>query len=130
MPIFRQDEETDIPEIFGKTVRDILIVAGNASDAVIIMHLHVDDTWLRIFLDAGLLFVNETAGPDPEDDLEEGIGYRDVGAQYSLIGRVVTAARMAGGVFAIQFQPSAALTLTQKDLDSDVLLGVTHSESS
>jgi hypothetical protein len=128
MPISRQDDETELREIYGKMTNDILIVAGDNADVVVIMYMNVEGAWLRIFLQAGLLFVSESQ-PDPEDDLDEGTDYIDIGAKYALKGQFIKSACMKDGVFAIAFDSGASLTLTLKEMDGVSVLRVDDAEA-
>lgn len=80
MAITRQHASTDVAELVGVRCEKLFAIPGVAPDIVIAAYLLADGTWYRFFIDAGLLFLDECEGPDPEDDLAPGDDYVDIGA--------------------------------------------------
>lgn len=111
--ITRQHEETDIYEIVGKVCEKLISVPEEGEDTVILLYILIDHIWLRIFLDDGLIFVDESAGPDPDDDLDEGETYVNLHEKYDCVGKIITMANMKGGVFSLGFSSGLTIKLEQ-----------------
>lgn len=109
----RQHAETEISEIIGDTVECLLAVKGNTDDDVISLYILVRGIWLRVFLDAGLLFLDISDSPDAEDDLDEGASYWDLSETYGIKAEEISAANMKHGVFRLAFKSGAEFAFEQ-----------------
>lgn len=96
MSITRQHSETEIYELYGKTCDELLaVVQKEKSNIADYLYLRTHDKWHRFALSAGLLFWDENAAPDPEDDIEE--AYRDLGIELKLVNKVLKKIEMKNG---------------------------------
>ncbi len=128
MRISRQSPNPEIVEIHGKVCRKLLAVPDdNNPDAIVIFYLLVDGLWLRMFLDAGLLFVHEVEGPDPVDDLNGGQDYLDLTDQFDCAGTTIVSAVMRDRVFTLQLDGGTEFCFSERD--DDTILEVKHSSS-
>jgi len=103
----RQHCEIEISEIAGETVERMLAVRGICSGSLVLFYIFIRGTWLRIFLDAGVLFLDVCDAPDAEDDLDEGIEYLDLSENHGIKGEKVRKAFMKNGVFRLVFESGA-----------------------
>jgi hypothetical protein len=120
MKISRQHSETEITEIVGKRCSSILAVGGSIANSIIIFYVSFADVWLRIFLDAGVLFVETCDEPDREDDLDEGSDYIDIAKVYGLSDAEVDKASMKGGVFKLGFKCGTLLLFEQQGDETEL----------
>lgn len=105
--------EGEIREIAGGTVEGILAARGSATDRVLLVYILLDDSWLRAFLDEGVLFLGPCDGPDPEDDLDAGDEYLDFSGIWSVRGEEIRKASVKDGAFRIAFKSGAELILEE-----------------
>jgi len=113
MKIFRQHTETELPEIVGKLCSEIVAVPSDEENVVYSLYLRVEETWLRIFIQAGLLFADECSGPDPEDDLSEDEKYLDLGDGRLTGISMVKSAVMRNGVFTVCLSCDTLIKLSE-----------------
>jgi hypothetical protein len=113
--VARQHSETELSEIACDTVERILAVRGTGNDSLVLFYVLIRGFWLRIFLDAGVLFLNVCDGPDAEDDLGEGDEYLDLSDNYGIKGEEVSKAFMKNGVFRIAFNSGAEFIFEQRE---------------
>lgn len=118
--ISRQHSETEIPEIVGKTCDSILAVGGSIIGNILIFYVSLGGMWLRIFLDAGALFVDVCEGPDPEDDLDDGEKYLDLITIYGLKKEEISVASMKDGVFRLGFKSGVEMHFKQKGEETEL----------
>jgi hypothetical protein len=111
--VARQHSETELSEIAGDVVERILAVRGTGNDGLVLFYVFIRGFWLRIFLDAGVLFLNVCDGPNAEDDLSEGDEYLDLSENYGINGEEVSKAFMKNGVFRIAFKSGAEFIFEQ-----------------
>ena len=116
--ISRQHSETEIAEIVGKICKSILAVGGAAPNSILIFYVALNDVWLRMFLDTGVLFVDTCDGPDREDDLEEGAEYLDLAMMHGLKGKEISSASMKNGIFRLGFKCGTELLVEQHGEES------------
>jgi hypothetical protein len=77
MKITRQHESTTIEELNSTECVSLLGIGPGGEQGYYAWYLKANNTWYRFFIQHGILFW-DTAAPDPEDDLAEGEGYREV----------------------------------------------------
>ncbi|MGN6152771.1 MAG: hypothetical protein ACTHOH_12320 [Lysobacteraceae bacterium] len=106
-----QHGNTDIPEIAGTTVENLVAVRGSGVDRVLLIYLLLDGNWLKLFLDEGVLFVSVSDGPDAEDDLDAGDAYMDFPGLQGMRGEEIRRASVKNGAFRIVFKSGAELIL-------------------
>lgn len=115
MNIYRQHDETELSEIYGMDCKKIMAVPSGQKDIVHCLYLYVGSIWLRIFINAELLFVDECEGPDPEDDLDEDEEYIDYWGSLEKRNNIIESACMKAGVFTIVFRGGAILMLSETE---------------
>ncbi|WP_445358068.1 hypothetical protein [Microbulbifer sp. ANSA005] len=113
MDIYRQDDETEISEIYGMQCNEILAIPSDRDGNVHALYLNVGLLWLRLFIDAGLLFVDKCNGPDPEDDLDDSENYISYADYLRERNRYVRAAFMKDGVFTLLLQKGGGIVVTE-----------------
>lgn len=84
MAVTRQDAETVITELEGTRCEQLLAVPGADPDTALFLYMKAGGTWYRFYLDAGLLFWDESTGPAPEDDLAPSEAYQDLTSRLGL----------------------------------------------
>ncbi len=62
-----QHDNVDITDLRGVRCESLLAVC--LGDEFCFAYISAEGTWLRFFLDEGVLFLSECEGPDPDDDL-------------------------------------------------------------
>ena len=107
----RQLAEGGIPEIAGAMLERVWAVSGAETGRVLSIYLLLQDLWFRVFLDAGVLFLDVCDGPDAEDDLAAGEAYLDFSGMQRMQGEVIRKASVENGVFRIAFESGATLIL-------------------
>lgn len=113
MSISRQHEQTEIYEIHGAECKRMLAVPGANDGEIIFVHMLVGETWLRFFLDAGVLFVEEGVGPVPDEDLADGEDYIDLTAKYDCEGSKIEKASKHEDVFELALSADLIFTFKQ-----------------
>lgn len=113
MKIFRQHAETELPEIVGRVCSEVVAVPSEEENVVYSLYMRVEEIWLRIFIQAGLLFVDECRGPDPEDDLSEDEEYLDLGDGRLTGKTMVKSAEMRDGVFTVCLSCDTSFNLSE-----------------
>jgi hypothetical protein len=113
MAIRIQDAEVDVEELVGTRCDRFLAVPGAAVDLVLVLYIFAGGAWYRFFLDAQLLFLDECAGPDPEDDLVPGETYIDLGEVLGCTGAVIEEFAMHAGTLIIRFSGGESLVLSE-----------------
>lgn len=116
----RQHADADISEIVGGTIESVLAVRGTAFDRVQLIYVLIHGIWLRVFLDAGVLFLDVCDGPDAEDDLDAGDEYFDLSGAFGIRGEQVARAFIRQGVFKIAFKSGAELIFEQYEEEARV----------
>ncbi|WP_395374716.1 hypothetical protein [Marinicella sp. W31] len=107
--ISRPHTETEIAEIIGKPVQTILAVPGSTPHSLSYFYIGFEGTYVRVFLDAGLLFVDDCAGPDKDEDLEPDSDYLDLTLMYKLTAQNITKAFLKNHVFRLLFESGTEL---------------------
>lgn len=110
-PIYRQDEETTVPELYGQRCSAFGAVVRPGDERWGLAHLQLDGGWHRFYLDAGLLFWAEIPAPSLEDDLDDGEIYRDIGASLRAIGAEITKIEMRDCILVLEFGTGARVVL-------------------
>lgn len=110
-PIFRQDEETSIPELYGQRCTGFGAVVRSRDEHWGPVHLQLDGGWHRFYLDAGLLFWAEIPEPTMEDDLSDGETYRDIGSTLRVLGAAITKIEMHDSTLVLEFGTGARIIL-------------------
>ena len=110
-PIYRQDEETSIPELYGQRCTAFGAVVRSRDAHWGPVHLQLDGRWHRFYLDAGLLFWVEIPAPTIEDDLSDGETYQDIGASLRVLGAFVAKIEMHDCTFVLEFGTGARVVL-------------------
>lgn len=113
--VTRQHETTQVAEFVGRLCEEFLAVPGAGADEIGVLYLRLEQSWYRAFLDEGVLFLDESSGPDPEDDLDDGVEYLDL-AQALRVGRArLTEFSVRDAVLRVAFDAGAPLVLTEQD---------------
>jgi len=74
MRIFRQHAESELHEIVGNVCSKLIAVPSEEENVIYSLYMSVGNIWLRIFIQAGLLFVDECSGPDPRSaSMQDGV---------------------------------------------------------
>ncbi len=115
MPIYRQHESTELQEIHNKKCNKILGIPTDNDGIFIALYVQLNEIWLRVFIQAGILFVDECDGPDPEDDLDDNEEYVDISLPYDDQCLMVKSAVMKDGVFQIVFSEYLKLSLAETE---------------
>ena len=113
--ISRPHTDVDISELIGQPILSILAVPGATAHSLTYFYIGYDNTYLRIFIDAGLLFVDPCNGPDKTEDLEPDQEYLDFTLMYKLASQTITKAAMKNGVFRLLFQSGTELRFKEND---------------
>lgn len=113
MNIFRQHGQTELHEIIGKVCKKVLAIPSEEKGIILALYLMVDEIWLRVFIQAELLFVDQCDGPDPEDDLADGEEYLDIGLDIGCEESEISSAVMMDGVFKINFSNQTVIVLSE-----------------
>lgn len=111
MNVSRQHASTEVTELVGVVCEQLLAIPGSAPDVFVAAYLRASGIWYRFFLDAGLLFLDESAGPDPEDDLEPDANYVDLGAKLACQGDTIREMRMHDSTLSLRFSSGVSLLL-------------------
>jgi hypothetical protein len=122
MCISRQHAETEVTELVSAVCQQLLAVPGTAPDVIVALYLLADGTWYRFFLDAQLLFLDESPGPDPEEDLDTGQSYIDLSSMLGCAGSRIEEFVMTGGTLTMKFSGGASLVLREEDGRTRVLV--------
>ena len=113
MVITRQHSQTEVHELYGKTCSELLaVVQQEKSNIADYLYLRTHKTWHRFALSAGLLFWDENAAPDEEDDIEEEEAYRDLGTELKLAGKVLKKIEMKNGRLDFRVEDGTGFQLT------------------
>jgi len=115
MSITRQHSNTVVTELEGRKCSELLATPGADVDEVEVLYLCLDERWYRAYIDVGVLFLNESPGPDPEDDLEPAAKYVDLGQIHGVHGAKVRELRMGDGVLRLTFDSGEPLILRDED---------------
>ena len=98
MAITRQHSQTEVHELYGKICSELLaVVQHEKSNIADYLYLRTNETWHRFALSSGLLFWDENAAPDEEDDIEEEEAYRDLAVELELTDKVLKKIEMNNG---------------------------------
>ncbi len=97
MIVSRQDELTEVSELYCRVCDRLLAVAPASLDVVTFFYALVEGVWHRFYLDAGLLFWDEGQAPEEEEDLYEGDTYVDLSTRLNVVGKAIEEIRMANG---------------------------------
>ena len=124
MTIYRQHDETEVSEIYGMNCKKILAIPSELKDVGHAFYFYIESIWLRVFINAELLFVDECDGPDPEDDLDGDEQYIDYSSELTNTNANIKSARMKDDMFTIIF--SEGLVITLSGTDGGTLIRVLH----
>lgn len=108
----RQHAETTVSEFIGRRCESLLAVPGGEADEIVVLYAQVEDRWHRMFVDVEVFFLAECE-PDPDDDLEAGEGYRDLGAELGVLGQVIEEFSFRNGVLDVRFRGGVALSVRE-----------------
>ena len=108
----RQHAETTVSEFIGSPCGSLLAVPGGEANEIVVLYAQVEDRWHRMFVDVEVFFVAECE-PDPDDDLEAGVGYRDLAAELGVLGQVIDEFAFRSGVLNVRFRGGVALTVRE-----------------
>jgi hypothetical protein len=88
-----------------------------------LLYLELSGVWHRFYLDAGLLFWEEGACPDPDDDLLEGERYVDLGEALCVVGVAIGDIEMNDSQLMLRFENGARLVLRSmaQDVGTEVV---------
>ena len=103
MTLSRQHSETRVPELVSARCERLIAAPGTRPGTVGLLYLLADGVWYRMFVDAGLFFLDECAGPDSKDDLCEGESYVDLSSELACAGETIRELAMKNGVLTIRF---------------------------
>lgn len=123
MTLSRQHANTDIAELVGLVCERLIAIPGSSPDVVLAVYLRADGKWYRFFLDVGVLFFDESSGPDAEDDLEAGAEYVDLGHRMQCEGQAISEMRMDAGTLALRFRSGVSLLFTEFQEGARVAFG-------
>lgn len=88
--ITRQHSDTTITELHGQVCESLIGPGRSPDEPVLFMFLKIEGgNWHRFDIDINVLFWQEGAAPDPEDDLDEGEQYIDYGLYYRVNGATI-----------------------------------------
>ncbi len=118
MIVSRQDELTEVSELYCRVCDRLLAVAPPSLEVVTFFYALVEGVWHRFYLDAGLLFWDEGQAPEEEEDLYEGDTYVDLSARLNVVGKAIEEIRMANGRLTLRFSGGARLVLEDRDDDT------------
>ena len=107
----RQSESTIISELSGHHCSSFFGIRSESDSSLELLFLQVEGIWHRFYLDAGLLFWEETEGPDPEEDLLEGERYVDLASELHVAGVGISEIRMSDNRLLLRFENGARLLL-------------------
>ncbi|MEO1035112.1 MAG: hypothetical protein AAFX44_06080 [Pseudomonadota bacterium] len=107
--ILSQSSATELHEIIALQCSKVLAAPGSQKNVGYSLYMFLGELWLWVFIQAGLLFVDECNGPDPEDDLQDGEDYLDAGQHVFDSAPTITSAVMADDVFRMTFSSGASL---------------------
>jgi len=113
MALTRRGSETEVAELVGARCESLLAVPGAALDLVLFLYIRADGAWYRFFLDAELLFLDECAGPDHDDDLPPDEEYVDLGEVLGCVGATIEEFAMRKGQLTIRFSGGESLVLSE-----------------
>jgi hypothetical protein len=105
-----------VPELAGKSCNELIAVPAEQPDGILVLYLLADSTWHRLFIDEGVLFLNEHA-PDREDDLGEGESYVDLAAKLACRGNAIESVRMENRRLTIRLSGNVSLTLSEGPME-------------
>jgi hypothetical protein len=88
-----------------------MALSGKCDHKFHLLFLKLDDIWHRFYLDAGLLFWEEGAHPELEDELLEGEGYVDLGERLRVLGGRIAEILMGDCKLLLRFDNGARLVL-------------------
>ncbi len=113
--VTRQHETTEVTEFVNRCCEEFLGVRGGDADTIDVLYLRLEQSWYRAFLDEAVLFLDESAGPDPEDADE----YLDLAEDLGVRGARLRNFSFRDGVLRVAFDGGTTLVLAEQD-------GVTH----
>jgi hypothetical protein len=133
MVIVRQHEATEITEIYGAICTAFVAVATHDNKPVGPLYIQLAQEWHRFYLDAGLLFWQQGAEPDPDDDILEGEHYWNIGTALGVVGIAIQEARMDNSTLTLSFHNGARLVLSHpvraEETEVVVLLSGQHASA-
>ncbi|ASP34067.1 hypothetical protein [Labrenzia sp. VG12] len=116
----RQHEETEVRELLGQACRSLRVLCVAESDEVLIFLIETKTHFLRGFLDAGLLFLDEFRQGDTSEELEDGETFIRLEDTYPLKGKTIVAAEMRGGAFRLRFQDGPDVVFCEENEETRV----------
>ena len=103
--------ESGVDAISGHHCSSFFGIRSESDSSLELLFLQVEGIWHRFYLDAGLLFWEETEGPDPEEDLLEGERYFELASELHVAGARISEFRMSDNRLTLQFENGARLLL-------------------
>src|SRR5687768_3807675 len=101
MGVTRQDAETELHELVGRTCDQLVFVP--ADEEIVVFYACSDGVWHRFFLEGGLLFWREGPRPDSEGDHDSEESYIDLAAELNLGGASFSAISFREGILELSF---------------------------